>query len=54
MPQRNIDSAFQARENAFIMPLSTPSGGPVMGMTQSLNAALVGAAFLFVGVMLFI
>jgi len=25
-----------------------------MGLTQSLNAVLVGAAFLFVGVMLFI
>jgi hypothetical protein len=33
---------------------STASGGPDMGMTQSLNAVLVGAAFLFVGVMLFI
>jgi hypothetical protein len=33
---------------------STRAGGSSMGITQSLNMVLVGAAFLFVGVMLFI
>jgi hypothetical protein len=36
------------------MPRSTPNEEAAMGLTNSFNAVLVGAAFVFVAMMIFI
>jgi len=54
MLRRSIETAFHWLRNVPNIPSSTPNEEATMGLTNSFNAVLVGAAFAFVALMLFI